>query len=483
MRLSLRVALGYFLIVGLAAYLVFNTFVAEVKPGVKQAMEETMVDTANVLAELAADELRVGTLADGRFAGAVAAYRQRNPKARIYSLDKHSSDLRVHVTDATGIVVFDSHGEDVGRDFSRWRDVFRTLRGEYGARATRVDPGDDGSLVLHVAAPVLGRPDAATGTRTLLGVLTVGKPTRSVLPFAERAERRVINAGLLLLGGALLIGAFFTVWLTHSIRTLRDFARDVAEDRRPPPPRLGRNELGDLEAAVHKMRDKLDGRAYVERYVQSLTHELKSPIAGIRAASEVLSDPRGTPEEQQRFLAHIGEQTERLADIVDRMLELTHVESQRHLASTSPQDLRAIILREVETLGPRAAATGVRLDVAVDGTWTIPGDAFLLGRAVANLLENALAFAPAGTSIDVTAQRTPTSVVVSVRDHGPGLPAYAAERIFERFYSLPRPDGGRGTGLGLPFVREIARLHGGGLTVANHASGGCEARLSLSTIV
>ncbi|MFO1318738.1 MAG: two-component system sensor histidine kinase CreC [Burkholderiales bacterium] len=480
MRVSLRIALGYFLIVALAAYLVFNTFVAEVKPGVKQAMEETMVDAANVLAELAADDLGTGALTTGRFAAAVAAYRGRDPDARIYSLSKRSSDLRVHVTDARGIVVFDSHGEDLGRDFSQWRDVFRTLRGEYGARATRLDPTDDSSLVLHVAAPVLGRAPPGGGPRPLIGVLTVAKPTRTVLPFAERAEQRVTNAGLLLLGAALLIGGFFTVWLTHSIRTLRDFARDVAADRRPSPPRLGRNELGDLEAAIHRMREKLDGRDYVDRYVQSLTHELKSPIAGIRAAAEVLSDPRATTDEQHRFLGHIGEQTGRLSAIVDRMLELANVESRRHLADTESVDLRAAILHEISSLEPRAAAAGVRFDVTVEDDASVTGDAFLLGRALANLLENALAFAPAGSAIEVKSRRTDAGVAVSIRDHGSGLPDYATDRVCERFYSLPRPDGTRGTGLGLPFVQEIARLHGGRLQISNHRDGGCEAALILA---
>ncbi len=479
MRISLRIALGYFLIVGVAAYLVFTIFVEEVKPGVKQSMEETMVDAANVLAELAAEDLRAGRMGSGRFSAALAAYRQRDPDARIYSLSKRSSDLRVLVTDGRGMVVFDSQGEDQGRDFSRWRDISRTLRGEYGARATRLNPEDDRSLVLHVAAPVLDAPDAA-GTRRLLGVLAVSKPTRAVLPFAERAERRVVNAGLLLLGAALLIGTFSTLWLNHSIRVLRDFARDVALGRRPPPPRLGRNELGELEAAVHAMREKLDGRAYVEAYVQSLTHELKSPIAGLRAAAEVLSDARATPEEQQRFLDHIATQTERLSGVVDRMLELAHVESRPHLASTAPVDLAAAIGREVASLDPRARAAGVRFEVCAECAGTLLGDGFLVGRALSNLLDNALAFSPAGTTIEVGVTRHSQSVTVTIRDHGTGLPDYAGSRVFERFYCLPRPDGTRGTGLGLPFAQEIARLHGGQLTLGNHAGGGCEARLTLA---
>lgn len=478
MRITLRIALGYFLIVGLAGYLLFNTFVAEVKPGVKQAMEETMVDAANVLAELAADDLERGTLASGAFADAIATYRRRVPNATIYSLEKRSADFRIYVTDARGQVLFDSAGEDTGKDFSRWRDVYRTLRGEYGARATRVDPNNENTLVIYVAAPVYGR-EVRDGIRPMLGVLTLGKPIQTVEPFAQRAERRVTNAGLLLLGCALLIGTFFTIWLTHSVRKLRDFARDVAEDRRPAPPQLGQNELGELETAIHKMREKLDGRAYVEQYIQNLTHELKSPIAGIRAATEVLEDPRATPEEQQQFLDHIGQQTGRLTDIVDRMLELAQVEGLRHLDEARRIDLTELVRAEVTGLQARAGPMGVTIRADVDGAAFVNGDAFLLRRALANLLGNALEFSQREGSVTVRLEHHADRIILEIRDRGPGIPDYAAERIFERFYSLPRPDGRRSTGLGLPFAREIARLHRGDLDAANHEEGGFVARLSL----
>lgn len=478
MRIPLRIALGYFLIVGLAGYLVFATFVEEVRPGVKQAMEETMVDAANVLAELAADSTASGTLASGRFAEAVAAYRTRAPRARIFELEKRSTDFRIYVTDARGVVLFDSEGKDTGRDFSRWRDVYRTLRGEYGARATRLDPGDDTSVVMYVAAPVFGRPDA-TGARPMLGVLTLGKPLQSVQPFATRAEHRVTNAGLLLLGGALLIGAFFTAWLTHSIRRLRDFARAVADGERPPRPALGRNELGDLESAVMAMREKLDGRAYVEQYVQSLTHELKSPIAGLRAAAEVLADPRVTPDEQRQFLRHVEEQTARLTDIVERMLELARVEGLRQLERPESVDVHALLEAETLALTPRAQAIGANFAVGAAAGVAVRGDAFLLRRALANLLENALAFSPAGGAIEVSARRVADAVEIAVEDRGPGVPEFAGQRIFERFYSLPRPGGQRSSGLGLPFVMEIARLHGGRLDAGNREDGGFSARLRL----
>jgi two-component system sensor histidine kinase CreC len=137
MNITLRLLLGYFLIVGLAAWFVLNVFTEEVKPGVRQAMEDTLVDTSQLLAELAADDIKSGHLNDGRFAEAFQRYRTRLPRATIWGLQKDAVDLRVTITDARGIVLYDSAGLSVGQDYSRWNDIYLTLRGKYGARSTR----------------------------------------------------------------------------------------------------------------------------------------------------------------------------------------------------------------------------------------------------------------------------------------------------------------------------------------------------------
>src|SRR5690606_41736609 len=108
MKIGLRILLGYFVIVALAAWLLGNVFVQEVKPGVRQPMEDALADTANALAELATDDFLAGRIADGRFAHRLAALGQRDIDARIWGFRKQASDYRVYVTDAHGIVVFDS---------------------------------------------------------------------------------------------------------------------------------------------------------------------------------------------------------------------------------------------------------------------------------------------------------------------------------------------------------------------------------------
>lgn len=171
MRLGWRLLLAFALVIGAAAFAVARVFVAGITPNVREVMEDGLVDTAHLLAEVATSDLAAmpagGTLDGSALARSIQAYRTRSVNAPIWGVAKQSLDLRVYVTDRQGRVVFDSaEPSAVGQDYSRWRDVARTLRGQYGARATLQRPGDDSSSVLYVAAPVRHQGE-------LLGVLTL----------------------------------------------------------------------------------------------------------------------------------------------------------------------------------------------------------------------------------------------------------------------------------------------------------------------
>src|SRR5690606_17655349 len=321
MRLGLRLFLGFFAVVALSAFFVMRVFVEEVKPGVRQAMESSLVDTANVLAVMAAPDLKAGRIGAGGFARDLALAAARDPAARIWDVDKRGVELRVTVTDARGIVVFDSHGRDLGRDNSRWNDVYRTLRGQYGARSSPEAADDPQRTVMHVAAPVFD-PDRPG---RLIGVLTVARPNGSLEPFIEAGEQRMLRQGAWLVGLSALVAILVTAWLSRRIGRLARYARAVAAGEPAPPPPHRRDEIGDLGQALEEMRRKLEGKAYVEQYVQSLTHEMKSPLAAIRGAAELLQEP--LPEaDRQRFAGRILEQQGRLTETIDKLLALAEVE-------------------------------------------------------------------------------------------------------------------------------------------------------------
>jgi two-component system sensor histidine kinase CreC len=292
MRLGIRLLFAFFLINGIAAFFVLRVFTAEIKPSVREVMEDMLVDTANILAELASDDLAMGRMNDGRFAQQVRQYASRPINAAIWGFSKQSLDYRIYVTDARGTVVFDSENRSLGEDYSQWRDVARTLRGDYGARATRQVQADDTSGVMYVAAPVV-----ADGR--VVGVLTVAKPVSTVQRFIDRAENKVLASGLLLLVLSAAVGVAVTLWMVWNVRRLRDYALSVQgpadgeHDAAPVAalavPRVP-GELGDLARAMDRMRARLEGRDYIEGYVRALTHELKSPVAAIRGAGELLQD-------------------------------------------------------------------------------------------------------------------------------------------------------------------------------------------------
>lgn len=472
MKISARIFLGYFFIVGLGVFWLLNTFMAELRPGTRQAMEEMMVDTANLLAELVEREVAAGTIARGDFSAGMADFLAREFDARIWSKHKTGTDLRVYITDTRGIVIYDSAGRDVGADFSQWRDVFLTLRGEYGARSTRANPGDSQSSVMHVAAPVRQGGE-------LLGVLTTAKPNISVQPFIEFSRQKLAWYSAIVIAVSVAIGLFFSLWFTHSIRKLVRYANRVSRGEKAELPRIQESELAELGGAIEKMRRELEGRDYVERYIHTLTHEMKSPLSGIQGAAELLVEPM-PEDERRRFLDNVLTETARLQDFIQRMLDLASVEKRQSLQSIERIDVAALCreVRESKLAELARKQLDVRLDVPVG--LAVEAEEFLLRQSLATLLDNAIAFSPAGGEIAVLARAGEAGCEIAVCDRGPGIPEFAVEKVFDRFYSLPRPDTGKkSSGLGLSFAREAMALHRGGVRVENLTGGGLRAVLVL----
>jgi two-component system sensor histidine kinase CreC len=476
-RIGWRILLGYFLIVALAAFLLNRVFIQEVKPGVRQAMEDTLVDTANLLAAQAATDLAAGRIDSGPFAASVRSLAGRDPGAEIWGFGKRQIGTRIYVTDERGIVVFDSTGTDVGKDYSRWNDVYLTLRGRYGARSTRADPDDENSTVMYVAAPVI---DHSAGRERIIGVLTVAKPNETIAPFIARSQRTIWRWGLVLLGTALAVGLLAAWWLSRQLQALRGYADAVTAGEKVSPPVVP-GEFGDLGRALQTMRERLEGKQYVEQYIHALTHELKSPLAAIRSSAELVESGGATmPEaDRVRFLSTIRSQGDRLAEMVDKMLALAAVEHRQRLEQPRPVDLQSLAEEAIERVQPKLAQRALSAQVE-GGPATVQGDAFLLRQALVNLLDNAADFAPEGGTIELGIEREGPRWRIAVADRGPGVPDYALARAFERFYSLPRPAGGsRSSGLGLCFVAEVAALHDGEATLANRPGGGAVASLLL----
>jgi two-component system, OmpR family, sensor histidine kinase CreC len=438
-----------------------------------EGVEDPLVDQANILAEWVGQRMASKSFSTEEISAVFRRIYARDLGTRIYHLTKSDVDVAVYITDAAGRVVYHSRDpSQIGRDYTRWRDVQLTLEGQYGARTTLADPADETSSVLFVAAPIII--DGKT-----VGVLTVAKPTTNINSFLRRAKPQLIKVVALSVLAAVVLGYLVALWITRPIQRLTDYAHAVHNGSRATFPELDRTEIGTMGRALKKMQDALEGKAYVERYVQQLTHEVKSPLSAIRGAAELLEE-NVPPEKRKRFLTHIRTEANRIQRIVDRMLTLAALENRKQLTQNEPVDLNGLVNAVLESKQSVLPTKDIAVTVNIPDNIKVKGDPFWLHQALANLIQNAIDFSRPRGTITVTAGADAREAQLFIEDNGAAIPPYALDKIFEKFYSLKRPDSGRkSTGLGLNLVRQVALLHNGSIALENLEPRGVRAILTL----
>ena len=295
----------------------------------KEVLEDTLADNAQALAAALAPALEHGDITNPAWQGQLRARLARPQDIHIHQHHKTANRQQLIITDAAGIVLFHSDPAETGKDYSRWNDILRTLRGTYGARSS---PNAEGGSTMYIAAPV----HAADGR--LLGVVSLGKPSADLVPYQKRTEHDLRQSGLLYLGATLALIALLTLWIRRSIDRVRRYA--TAHAPIPPAPRFHlASELNRLTAAIGKMRRELEDRAYVTRYIETLTHELKSPLTAISASAELLQDDLPAAD-RARFADNIAQQSARLHRLVQRLLQLSRIEKEP--VHKQPLDLAAL---------------------------------------------------------------------------------------------------------------------------------------------
>ena len=439
----------------------------EIRPRYLEATEEALVDFSEMFAAVISEsavtsDAEGNILIDPRMIQrAFDALPNRKLDAQIYDLEKTQVDTRVYVTDLNGTVIFDSdNGRDVGQDYAKWRDVMRTLGGEYGARTTWGDAIYPEGDTLYIARPLISKGD-------IIGVISIGKPTRNVDMFISNLSTNLWLTGLAMAIFAAYIGFALNLWITKPLDQIQQYALAVSRGEKAAPPETGKNEVGDVAKSLESMRAALDGKTYIEEYVQTLTHELKAPVAGIRGASELLKEDLPL-EARDRFLDNIVSQTERIQGLIERLLDLAELENANRLKTVEKISLNALISDVSESLSTYAKTHGVSITTS-ENELSINGDPFLLEQALSNLVKNAIEHADLGTEVQVSASKHDNEIDISVSNVGPAIPDFALPKIFDRFYSLPNKEGQKGTGIGLSFVKEIVELHEGKIAVNSNS--------------
>jgi signal transduction histidine kinase len=222
------------------------------------------------------------------------------------------------------------------------------------------------------------------------------------------------------------------------------------------------------------------------RFMADASHELRTPTAIVRTESEVtLSRPHRTEGEYRASMNIVQDAARRLTRIVDDIFLLARADAGHLVMNTGPLYLDELVRDTVQSVRPIADGHGVRIDIIETAESPLVGDTDLLGRLVLNLLDNAIKYSPDGSAIEVALEARDNTYDLSVVDHGEGIPAEAAEQIFQRFY---RVDTARsrhdrtltsGAGLGLSICRRIAEMHDGTVILASSRPGRTEFRVSL----
>jgi two-component system sensor histidine kinase SenX3 len=266
---------------------------------------------------------------------------------------------------------------------------------------------------------------------------------------------------------------------------LRELARQVRRDGviREAELELSRGPLGMgqvfMQARVAPLGSShvlllLDDRTEARRleevrrdFVVNVSHELKTPVGGLRLLAEAVEDAKDDPEAVERFAQRMQVETARLAQLVKEIVDLSRLQVADALHEPRLVDVGAAVQEAIEWSRTGADAKEIELAVAAEPDLKVFGDEELHVTAVRNLVGNAIAYSDAGTKVAVGVRRTGDTVEVSVADQGHGIPEEEQSRIFERFYRVDtaRSRATGGTGLGLAIVKHICANHGGDVTV------------------
>lgn len=280
---------------------------------------------------------------------------------------------------------------------------------------------------------------------------------------------RLLVAGLVAAGSAVLVGFLAAYALAQRIRRLdRAAQRIAAGDLAAPIGDPGRDEVAELAASLETMRRRLERTDAARReFIQNASHELRTPLFAIGGYLELLEDEPDDEPQRDEFLGAIRDQVGRLTRLSSDLLDLSRIDADRLGLEREPIALESVAATVAADHRARADARGVDLAVA-EGAALAEGDEQRVAQIARALVENAIRHNPAGTHVRLAPALENGHAVLAVSDDGPAIADADAARIFGRF---ERASGGEGSGLGLAIARELAERMDGELELVQVAGG------------
>ena len=443
--------------------------------------KEVMIEVSELMSRIASENTINGEINIVAFESLIGSYFRSQKNTIHHGSNQRLENLAIYLTDKDGLLILDSRDLKLGKNMRHLSEVDSALQGDRGitrvVAETKLGPRKARGIAidyfykpefLHASNPIQGK------NGEILGAVVVVAPMIDLMN-RDYLFEFIFYVFLI----SLIFGALGSYRISRNIKRLDKYISSLFSGEDVTPPDLN-SQFNKLALTIQNARGNVELKDTVEQYINTLAHELRTPITGIQLTAETLLTPM-SDKERKRFIKNILVSNNQMDKLVTRLLDLSRIERRESLIK--PKKLKILPIIENAIKAPSRTRTiaskNINITLEIDKKITIFAEKILLEQAISNILNNALEFSPKEGTITIKASETNTAVSILVLDDGPGMPPHVLRNLFTRFFSVSRPDSGnRGNGLGLRFVRKIMQLHEGEITLKNRLlQQGAEANL------
>ena len=380
------------------------------------------------------------------------------------------TDIRGVIVNTAYTVLYDTNKESDMNGKVFMRDVLRQAL--YGEQVHLISNSEAEKKMLSVAVPITVGADIVGGV-----YLARSAETPDATVAAIRTSLIVFSALIALLIGMLSFGMSYII--TSPMEEFIKVAQEISKGNFSKRITVkGHSEIAQMGRTLNYMCDELGLLEEKRRkFVSDASHELKTPMAGIKLICDSLVAAENINSEMlKEFLGDMSDEVDRLTRVVERLLVLTKLDAGNDSAKMDEADIRSLISHVTGKLQPIASERKITIYTDYHDELFIPVvvDYDKIYEAIYNIIDNAVKYSPDGSLVEVDVEEKDGWVIIKVSDNGPGVPEGESDRIFERFYRLDdsRARDTGGTGLGLSIAKEAVIMHGGSITVSAKRDGG-----------
>ena len=446
-----------------------------------ESAKSVMVEVSSLMSRVASQNNKDGEIDLETFESLIVNYLRSQKNTIDTNNNQKLENLAIYVTDKDGLLVLDSRGlilgtdlrshDEVGSVLSGGQDittvVIKSIPGPKKARGVVIEYLYK-SRFLNASNPIYGN------NGEILGAVVVVAPLMDLLD-----QNYLLQFIFYIFLLALIFGALGSYRISRNIRHIEKYTERLFSGEDVSIPNLN-NQFDKLAKTIENARTEVELKDDVEQYIDTLAHELRTPITGIQLTAENLLSPM-SDEQRKRFIENILDSNKHMDLLVNRLLDLSRIERREALKRIESLNILQVVKNVLKAPSrvKNISDKNIKIVLEIGDKSFLKAEKILLEQAIGNIVNNALDFSPKSGAITIKASETNAAISIVVLDDGPGIPPHVLSKLFTRFFSVSRPDTGvRGNGLGLRFVRKIMQLHGGEVTLQNRfIQQGAEAKL------